>query len=127
MHKQIRHGLILLAVFCVVPFYLLCQAQPPENANAAQEVPRSLLTGGPIEPLRDMAGAVEVRLLRSTNDRESAVKGDLIGLDGNWVVVRVDHLTGEPKRSTFQWIPVVNIERMIQTTVYPQRLSRSAD
>jgi len=74
-----------------------------------------------------MVGNVEVHLLRSSNDRDETVAGTLIGLDGNWVVIRVDHMEDERKGADFQWIPVSNIERMIQTTVHPERQAHSTN
>jgi len=121
MLKPARHTTIALFVFCIASVYLVCQAQVPEPGKEGQAPPPSLFTAGPVEPLRNMAGNVTVQLHRFSNERDNSVTGALVGLDGNWVVVRVDQLNEERKTSSFQWIPVSNIERMIQHTVYPDR------
>jgi len=127
MPKQPRLITFVLCVFGIASVYMICQAQTPETVKADPDVPPSLFTAGPVEPLRNMVGNVEVHLLRSSNDRDETVGGTLIGLDGNWVVIRVDHMEDERKGADFQWIPVSNIERMIQTTVHPERQAHSTN
>jgi hypothetical protein len=124
MLRHTRPITLILFAIAIASVYLVCQAQPsdPAKPKAGTDVPQSLLTAGPIEPLRVMAGDVEVWLHRSETERDKKVIGALIGLDAYWVVVRVDHMNDESKRSDFQWIPVSNIERMIQTSVHPERL-----
>lgn len=127
MPKQTRQIALVLLVSAIVPVYLVSHAQTPEVAKSNSDVPPSLFTAGPVEPLRDIAGSVELHLLRALNERDTTISGDLVGLDGNWVVIRVDHMNKEPRTSDFQWIPVSNIERMIQTTVHPERRASSTN
>ena len=118
-----RNTSAAMFALCIASSFLVCQAEDSELLKQHQAVPRSLLTAGPIEPLRDMAGEVTITLHRSSNQQNSSITGELIGLDGNWVVIRVDHMNAPRKTADFQWIPVANIERMIQHKVYPDRLS----
>ena len=123
MLRHTRPMRLIVFAFAIISVYLVCHAQPPEIAKTGTEGSSLLLKAGPVEPLRNMVGRVEVWLQRSSTEPDRKVRGDLIGLDPNWVVVRVDHMNDEPKRSDFQWIPVANIERMIQHTVHPERLA----
>jgi hypothetical protein len=119
MHGLTGRTALFLLTMAVGSGYLLCLAQGPQTpgANKATAVPQSLFRAGPIEPLRDLAGQVQVVLLKSNG--QSDVSGSLVGLDGDWVVVRQDFT--EEKPSEFQWIPVKNVERMVQSTVHPER------
>jgi hypothetical protein len=116
--------LFLLAV-SVGSSYLFCLAQGPQKPPAAEPAPfpKALAVAGPIAPLRDMAGEVQIHLLHHTG--VDLISGSLLGLDGDWVVVRADFIAAD-KPSQILWIPVKNIERMVQTTVYPDRLKPAA-
>jgi hypothetical protein len=98
----------------------ICFAETPPAASKSTTVHRELFTAGPIEPLREMAGEVKV-FMRGTDVPADTISGSLVGLDGNWVVIRVDHMNGGNGQSEFHWVPVANIRKMIQKTVHPER------
>ncbi|MDB5347335.1 MAG: hypothetical protein JWP89_5712 [Schlesneria sp.] len=128
MPSLTRRAALFLFAASLGPGYLLCLAQGPQTppAKKSTAVPQSLFGAGPIEPLRDMAGQVTVVLRELNSDGKRFVFGSLVGLDGHWVVVRQDFIGADEKPSEFQWIPVKNIERMVQTTVHPERLKPSS-
>jgi hypothetical protein len=128
MQSLTRRAVLFLFAASLGSGYLLCLAQGPQTppAKKSTAVPKSLFGAGPIEPLRDMAGQVTVVLREFHMDGKRLVSGSLVGLDGDWVVVRQDFIGADEKPSEFQWIPVKNIERMVQTTVHPERLKSSS-
>jgi hypothetical protein len=128
MQSLTRGAALFLFATSLGSGYLLCLAQGPQTSSAknATAVPQSLFGAGPIAPLRDMAGQVTVVLRELHSDGKRLVSGSLVGLDGDWVVIRQDYIGADEKPSEFQWIPVKNIERMVQTTVHPERLKPSS-
>lgn len=120
MQNFTRRAALFLIAGSIGSGYLLCLAQGPQAPANPAPFPKALAVAGPIGPLRDMAGHVQIYLLNHAGQR--TISGSLIGLDGDWVVVRVDHMETEERTSEIHWIPVKNIERMIQTTVHPERL-----
>ncbi|HEY4262777.1 MAG TPA: hypothetical protein VGM98_21640 [Schlesneria sp.] len=123
MQSLTRRTVLFLFAASIGSGYMICLAQGPQVAptDKSTTVPRSLFGAGPIEPLRDMAGHVQVYLLDLHSGEKRVVSGSLVGLDGHWVVVRQDFVGAAEKPSEFQWIPVKNVERMIQTTFHPER------
>ena len=106
MLRHTRPMTLIVFAFAIMSAYLVCHAQPPEIAKTGTEGSSLLFQAGPVEPLRNMVGRVEVWLQRSSTEPDRKVRGDLIGLDPNWVVVRVDHMNDEPKRPISNGFPL---------------------
>ena len=114
MLKTTGHIVIAVFGFCIASVYFVCQAQGPVAEKANVPLP-SMVTAGSVAQLRDMAGDVTVTLIQAANSRGAGatVTGQLVGLDEDWVVVRLG--------AELHWIPVSNVERMIQRPIRPEQ------